>query len=409
MPSVNPEILFWARRTAGLTLEEAAYKLGMHDSHGVKAARRLAALETGEESPTRSTLLKMARKYRRPLVAFYMSSVPKKGDRGQDFRTLPASHSKAADALLDALVRDIRARQCMVRAVLEEMEEAEPLPFINSAKMGDGINAIVASIRHQFKVDAVSLRTHDRVHNQTSAEEAFSLLRSRAEASGIFVLLIGNLGSHHTAIDIEAFRGFALADNVAPFIVINDQDTHAAWSFTLVHELAHLWLGQTGVSGAQSGSPTERFCNDVAGEFLLPTEQLHKLDVDGSTDLQEAANRISDFADSRNVSCSMVAYKLYRAGVIDQNTWSHLSALFRKQWLQARADKRESARDNEGAPNYRVVRRHRLGQALVNLTRRAMNDGVLSPSKAGKILGMKPVTVETIIAIPGAPGPKPVA
>jgi Zn-dependent peptidase ImmA (M78 family) len=409
MPNVNPEILSWARKTAGLSLEQAAKKLGIYGGHGVDAAQRLAALEAGEDSPTRPTLLKMAQKYRRPLVVFYMSSVPKKGDRGQDFRTLPARHSEAADALLDALVRDIRARQSMVRAVLEEMEEAEPLPFINSAKTSDGINAIVTSIRRQLKVDIVSLRTHDRVRNLSSAGEAFGLLRGRAEASGIFVLLIGNLGSHHTAIDIEAFRGFALADNVAPFVVINDQDAHAAWSFTLVHELAHLWLGHTGVSGAQSRSPIERFCNDVAGEFLLPADELHELEVDGSTDLQEIANRISVFAESRNVSCSMVAYKLYRAGVINQNTWSYLSTSFREQWLQARTDRRESTRDHEGGPNYFVVRRHRLGHALVNLARRAMDDGVLSPSKAGRLLGVKPVNVETLVNIRGVPGSKPVA
>jgi transcriptional regulator with XRE-family HTH domain len=277
MPSVNPKILSWARKTAGLSLEEAAEKLGIHDSHGIKAAQRLAALEAGD-TPTRPILLKMAQKYRRPLVAFYMSNVPRKGDRGQDFRSLPVGHSRAADALLDALVRDIRARQSMVRAVLEDVDEAVPLPFISSARMSDGVPALVASIRGRLNLDLLSLRT------KASAEEAFGLLRGRAGAVGIFVLLIGNLGSHHTAIDLETFRGFALADDVAPFVVINDQDNHAAWSFTLVHELAHLWIGETGVSGAQFGSPIERFCNDVAGEFLLPTDELRDLKVDSFTD-----------------------------------------------------------------------------------------------------------------------------
>src|SRR5258708_3216548 len=99
---------------------------------------------------------------------------------------------------------------------------------------------------------------------QGSAEEAFALLRSRVEAIGVFVLLVGNLGSHHTAIDVEAFRGFALSDEIAPFIVLNDQDARAAWSFTLIHELAHLWLGTTGVSGAFADARIERFCNEVA-------------------------------------------------------------------------------------------------------------------------------------------------
>ncbi len=372
MPSVNPEILSWARETAGLSLKEAAEKLGIHDSRGVNAAQRLASLEAGEDTPTRPILVRMAQKYRRPLIAFYMSNVPKKGERGQDFRTLPAGHSGAADALLDALVRDIRARQSMVRAMLEDLEEARPLAFINSISMSAGIQAVVASIRQHLNLELAQLRTHDHARNQASVEEAFGLLRSRAEAAGVFVLLIGNLGSHHTAIDLDTFRGFALADDVAPFVVINDQDAHSAWSFTLVHELAHLWLGETGVSGDQFGSPVERFCNDVAGEFLLPTEELSELDVKSATLLEVAERRITSFAADRNVSRSMVAYKLYRVGTINQDIWRQLSSLFRQSWLQARTEKRESARDHEGGPNYYVVRRHRLGHALVG-TRAPVN------------------------------------
>ncbi len=80
----------------------------------------------------------------------------------------------------------------------------------------------------------------------------FELLRKKPEAAGVFVLLIGNLGNYLTTIDLEMFRGFALADEVAPFVIINDQDAKTAWSFTLLHELVHLWLGQTGVSGARA-------------------------------------------------------------------------------------------------------------------------------------------------------------
>lgn len=402
MPSVNPEILSWARETAGLTLEAAAEELDIRDTRGITAAQRLAALETGEVTPSRPILRRMAEKYRRPLVAFYMSNVPKKGDRGEDFRTLPAEHSRASDALLDALVRDIRARQSIVRAILEDLEEARPLSFINSISMSAGIQAVVGSIRQQLNLELGQLRTLDYACNQASIEEAFGLLRSRVEAAGVFVLLIGNLGSHHTAIDLDTFRGFALADDVAPFVVINDQDSRTAWSFTLVHELVHLWLGETGVSGDQFASPVERFCNDVAGEFLLPTEELSELDIKSATLLEEVEQRITSFANDRNVSRSMVAYKLYRAGTINQDIWRQLSSSFRQSWLQATAEKRARARDHEGGPNYYVVRRHRLGHALVGLVRRSMADGILSPSKAGKVLGVKPINVEALVNIAGS-------
>lgn len=92
------------------------------------------------------------------------------------------------------------------------------------------------------------------------------------------MLLVGDLGSYQSAISEDVFRGFALADARVPFIVINDQDARTARSFTLVHELAHIYLGESGVGGAPDqvaeNSPTakvEQFCNEVAGYVLLPS------------------------------------------------------------------------------------------------------------------------------------------
>jgi Zn-dependent peptidase ImmA (M78 family) len=398
MPNVNPEILRWARETAGLTLEDAVQKLKISKARGVPALDRLAALEAGEEAPTRPMLVKMAKQYRRPLLTFYMSAPPRKADRGQDFRTLPEGYSTAEDALLDALIRDVRARQSMVRAVLEDEDEAEVLPFVGSVRMSDGVPAILESIRETLEVDIAEF------WERATPEDAFALLRARAEAAGVFVLLIGNLGSHHTSIDLEVFRGFALADAVAPFVIVNDQDAKPSWSFTLVHELAHLWLGQTGVSGARAERAIERFCNEIAGEFLLPADELRHLHVDDTTDFQAAAVRIGEFASDHNLSRSMVAYRLHRAGVIEMDTWRHLSDAFREEWLQERADRRERARDRDGGPSYYVLRRHRVGSALIDLVRRMMAGGTLTTSKAGKVLGVKPGNVQMLIDTAGPSG-----
>lgn len=355
------------------------------------AVERLAALERGDEAPSRPMLVKMAKQYRRPLLAFYMSAPPRKGDRGQDFRTLPADHPVAADALLDALIRDLRARQSLVRSALEDEDETALCPFVGSVRMSDGVARVLASLRATIGVDLAQFR------GQASPESAFALLRSRVEAAGVFVLLIGDLGSHHTAIDLETFRGFALADPVAPFVVINDHDAKSAWSFTLLHELVHLWLGTTGVSGISTEAAIERFCNDVAGEFLLPADELARLHVNDNTDFATALQRISDFARERHLSRSMVAYKLRRIDAISQETWRRISTSFREQWLRDRAARRDRVQQEEGGPNYYVVRRHRLGSALLSLVRRTMSDGVLTPSKAGKVLGVKPRNVEPLL------------
>ena len=142
----------------------------------------------------------------------------------------------------------------------------------------------------------------------------------------------------------------------------------------------------------------ERFCNDVAGVLLLPANELERLYIGDGSDLQFAVTCISEFAGERNLSRSMVAYKLYRSGTIEQTTWRQLSSFFRQHWLRDRAARRESARDTEGGPSYYVVRRHRVGTPLIDLVSRMTASGALTTSKAGKVLGVKPKNVQTLIS-----------
>ncbi len=282
----------------------------------------------------------------------------------------------------------------MVRDILDDDDDVESLPFIGSMSMADGVGAVLASIRQTLRFELAEFRA------QASPESAFALLRSRVESVGIFVLLMGNLGSHHTAIAVEAFRGFALADKVAPFVVLNDQDAKTAWSFTLIHELAHLWLGTTGVSGTFADGQIEKFCNDVAGSFLLPANELPLMRIDLSTDLSAVSQRIGAFAAERHVSNSMVAYSLFRAGLIADRTWRTLASQFAAQWRRSREAQRETQRDGSG-PSYYIVRRHRLGNALLNFVSRSMADGILTPTKASRVLGVKPRSVAPLLSVSG--------
>jgi len=332
----------------------------------------------------------MAKAYRRPLLTFYLAAPPRIGDRGEDFRTLPERQA-TTEALVDTLVRDVRARQSMVRAIVEEEEEAGPLRWVGSARLDAGVGSVLAAIRQTLGVDLADYRA------QPSPEAAFAFLRGKVEAAGVFVLLIGNLGSHHTAIPVDAFRGFALADRFAPFIVINDQDAKTAWSFTLLHELAHLWLGATGVSGGLPESRIERFCNDVAAAFLLPNPELEFVGIDRHANAEEVARLVSDFAKERHLSRSMVAYRLFRAGKIDEPLWRALTARFREEWLAQKAAKRE--RKGSSGPDYYIVRRSRLGSALLHFAARHVNGGTLTPTKAGKVLGVKPRSVAPLLNV----------
>jgi transcriptional regulator with XRE-family HTH domain len=107
---INPGILVWARETAGLSLEEAAEKLGLTSSSRSPATEKLTALETGNRAPASQQLQRAAAAYRRPLVAFYLDKPPDRGKRGEDFRTTPGSVSPHDNGILDALLRDLKAR-----------------------------------------------------------------------------------------------------------------------------------------------------------------------------------------------------------------------------------------------------------------------------------------------------------
>ena len=397
MPKVNPEVIVWARETAGLSQEEAARKLGFQDSSKSSAAEKLAALERGENEPSRPQLLKMEAQYRRPLLTFYLSKPPRRGNRGVDFRTLPNDPSASDEALLDALVRDVRARQSMVRAVLEDEDEAEPLPFVGSHRIEDGPAAVLTSLESLLRLDSRGYRA------ERDADAAFELLRRRAEAAGIFVLLKGDLGNHVTAIDTRTFRGFSIADKVAPFVVINDQDARPAWSFTLLHETVHLLLGQTGVSGTYGENEVEWFCNDVAGEFLLPSRELHLASVDDNGDHETLSDRVSVLASELNVSRTMVAYKAYRAHLINRHEFAQLSDLYRQEWLDSKAHTRAQTRHREGGPSYYTVRSHRLGGRIMDLVRRMTAADALSISKAARILGVKSRQVQPLLEVRRSP------
>ncbi len=182
---INPRILSWARETAGLSLPEAAEKLGFRDTTKATAADRLAALENGSPEPSMSTLQKAAAVYRRPLITFFMSNPPARAERGEDFRTSSASSSKRDNAILDTRLFGIRARQEMLREVLEDEEEAEELAFIGSATIKEGVAAVVGSIRSVLGIKP------DEQRKCANASALFTMLRNAAEKVGIYVLLLG--------------------------------------------------------------------------------------------------------------------------------------------------------------------------------------------------------------------------
>jgi Zn-dependent peptidase ImmA (M78 family) len=396
---INPEILVWARESAGLGVEEAAKKLALSDSKTESGEKKLLELERGARFPTRAQLGKFAKEYRRPLIAFYMSAPPKTANRGEDFRSTGADISARENALLDALLRDIKARQEMVRNLLEDLDEANPKEFVSSARIEDGPETVARRI-----VSALQIPTQRSLWGR-SPDEFFKELRSSTEKVGVFTLLVGDLGSHHSALSENVFRGFAVADAIAPFIVINDHDARTARSFTLIHELAHIYIGRGGVSGDPEGikensekGRIEQFCNDVAGLVLLPRDFARQRPTELlQGDKATTSRYIEGVAKQWMVSEPLVAFRLRRLGWISPALYRDLSTTYAHRWTAFKAKTKAENQLKEGGPNYYVLQQSRLGGALVGIVRRTVRESLLTHTKAAKVLGVKPSSVEPLL------------
>jgi len=391
---INPRMLAWARETAGLSVEEAAEKLGLTNSTRISAVDKLRTLEAGERAPRQSQLLKAVAAYRRPMIAFYLPEPPTRAERGEDFRTASGAGSVRENGTLDALLRDVRARQQMLREVLEDDEEARPLAFVASGSIEHGAETVAAAIRSSLGITAEQQRL------AKGAGGLFTLLRGAAERIGVYVLLLGDVGSYHSDISEDVFRGVALADDVAPFVVINDNDAVAARGFTLVHELAHIWIGASGVSGPLRGlseNAIERFCNDVAGEFLLPADAVSNRSELRGADMQVVLRATKRMADDWNVSQAAVTYRFARHDWIAPDAASQLFGLFAERWRREKQRARATRSPEDTGPSYYIVRRNRLGSALLSVVRRALQGETITHTRAARILGVSPSSVGPLL------------
>jgi Zn-dependent peptidase ImmA (M78 family)/transcriptional regulator with XRE-family HTH domain len=391
---INPGILSWARETAGLSVEEAAEKLGLKSTAKASAAEKLLRVEGGARPIGQGMLQKAADAYRRPLVAFYLPQPPARGERGEDFRAVAGAASPREDAMLDALIRDVRARQAMLREVLSDDEDARKLPFVASCKISQGAKIVEAKIRATLGVTITDQR------RARDPGALFSHLRAATEKAGVYVLLLGDLGSHHSDIGEDVFRGVALADDIAPFVVINDNDAAPARSFTLLHELTHILIGASGVSGPMRGmseNAIERFCNEVAGDFLLPPEALEKMAAARGADFHRAMSLTDDIARSWNVSQGVVTYRFLLNRWITDEVATAMFRTFADRWRAQKQRDRETRGPDDTGPDYYIVRRSQLGAGLLDVVRRAIQGDTLTHTKAARILGVAPAAVDQLL------------
>ncbi|MFH1276824.1 MAG: XRE family transcriptional regulator [Candidatus Eisenbacteria bacterium] len=294
---VRPEMLRWARERAGFSI--------------AMLARRFPKLEAWERSEARPTLKQLetfAKATYTPVGFLFLPAPPVEQVPIPDFRTVENVYfGHPSPDLLDTIYV-CQQRQEWYRDFARSMGE-EPLGFVSSTRPINDVKATAANMRQMLGFD---LEERRRMPTWTDALRRFI---EQADALGILVMCSGVvLNNNRRHFDPDEFRGFAMADGLAPLVFINGADTKAAQMFTLAHELAHIWLGQSAVSDAQAGRipdhEVERWCNRVAAELLMPLAVLRD-EYDESSELWAEVGRL---ARRFKVSTLVVLRRIHDAG-----------------------------------------------------------------------------------------------
>ncbi len=227
-----------------------------------------------------------------------------------------------------------------------------------------------------------SLALTDQERNQCKDYKAFfSLLSEKAESIGILVFKNSIVKSNtKRSLSVNEFRGFAIADPYAPVIFINGKDSEAAWIFTLAHEIAHIWLGESGVSDIPTQNQAthnqiEVLCNRIAAELLTPKQQF--LSVWKQTEEPQFAQLSKQF----NVSQLVIARRALDLGKINWQSYQHI----------AEQSKQRKVPEGGGDPykTYPVRNSKRFTKTLVS---QAMSGQTLL-REAASLLNVQPDTV----------------
>ncbi len=293
---VRGELLAWARDRSRVSPGELGTKFPA-----------LEEWEAGTKQPTLKQLEKFAQATHTPIGYLFLPEPPEESLPVPDFRTIGDVEIGEASPDLLETVYQCQQRQDWYRDFARVHRE-DPVPFVGTLTTDEDI---IEGARQMRAV--LSFEPNER---GSTWSEAFTRLLNAADQQGVLVMVNGVVGSNtHRKLDPEEFRGFALSDDLAPLVFVNGADTKAAQIFTLAHELAHIWLGESGVDDADmAGSPStnaiERWCNAVAAEFLVPAAALQGVDLDRddlTDDLQRLARQFK-------VSTLVVLRRLFDVG-----------------------------------------------------------------------------------------------
>ncbi len=369
---ITPNILKWARESARMTEENAAAKIPV-------TVEKLKSWEEGKTQPTIKQAKILANAYKRPFALFFLPEIPRDFHPLQDFRK---SGSRPLTTSSIFIIREIQQKQAWLRDLFTESKE-ETLPFVGRFNIEDNPEIVANDILATLKIQPENYKSENPITEWINA----------AEEIGIFISRTSFIHSR-LKLDSNEIQGFAIADSFAPFVFINSDDWNAPQLFTLAHELAHIWIAETGISNDTELNikgkfhPVELFCNEVAANVLMPKNLILNIDKSSfrnSTELFKTAKQLG-------ISTFSLLIRALKLGIISTHSYN----LLKKQadidfvnFLRKEADKKVKQKESTGGPNYFLLQLNRNSRLFTQTVLDSFRGGFIEPTIASSLLNVQ--------------------
>ncbi len=367
---ITSEILKWARESARISVEDAAKKVSV-------SPERYLTWEDGIDYPTIRQAKILAKSFRRPFSLFFLPEIPKDFQLLQDYRRDDAQKLDTASLFI---IRDVQEKQNWISELYEEIGE-DKLPFVGKYSINDSPEIVARDILDTLKISPNN-------YQKTPIKEWID----KAETAGIFISRASYLHSH-LVLDRNLIQGFAIADKFAPFVFVNSKNWNAPQLFTLVHELAHIWIAKSGISNEididftdkSKFHPVELFCNQVAANALMPRELITQF----GTDTFDSNNMIFKQAKELGISSFALLVRALNLNIISQSKYKILKQDAQdefEKFLEREKIKKEKQRERKGGPDAYLLRLNKNSKLFTRIVMDSFNNGSLSPSIASNLL-----------------------
>lgn len=319
------------------------------DALSSQIAGRLMSWYSGEKVPTFNQIEEASRATGIPLGYFFLSTPPKEDRTLLEYRTVDSLElEKPSRNLLDTIhdMEQIQewAKNQMVADGFSELE------FVGSMAEVNEVGAFVTQIRQVLDLP------RDWFTSSKTPADSFRSLRSKISDAGVIVMMNGIVGNNtHRPLEINEFRAFAIADEYAPLIFINSNDSINGKVFSLLHEFAHILIGKNNFfndrySAHGCVNQIETICNAAAAEILVPSDLFVEKwnEVISENDVKTT---ISTLAKYFKCGITVIARKALDHGYITSQEYTQISQLA----VYLYNEQRKKAKENPGGDYYRTA------------------------------------------------------